>query len=80
MNFCLGAKDCFDNWSQFDQEIVFRYVYGKVTIQLFFLSERRLNKSDANKLCYIAKKCFDEVNIMLGVLGWCGNYQMNLES
>ena len=52
----------------------------KLPFNYFFLSERRLNKSDANKLCYIAEKCFDEVNIMLGVLGWCGNYQMNLKS
>ena len=71
LNFCLGVKNCFANWSQFDQEIVFTYAYGKVTIQLFILSERRLNKSDANKLCYIAEKCFDEFNTRLPVLGWC---------
>ena len=67
------------DWDQFGQEIVFRYTHEKVTIELFFLSSERLGISDVNKICNIAESCFEKMNLKLQVLGWCGNYQMNLQ-
>lgn len=63
-SFCNAVKDCFKECLQFDEDIAFRYVYGKVSITFFFLSEKKLNKSDANKLCHIAEKCLDKWNIV----------------
>ena len=45
LNFCTTVEDCFLN-EAFDQCIVLRFVYGKICIRLFFLSEKRLGGSE----------------------------------
>ena len=45
LNFCTTVENCFLNGA-FDQRIVLRFVYGKICIRLFFLSEKRLGESE----------------------------------
>ena len=45
LNFRKTVEDCFLNGA-FDQHIVLRFVYGKICIRLFFLSEKRLGESE----------------------------------
>ena len=41
-----------------------------------FLSEKRLGKSDANKVCSIAEDCFEQ---KMHSLDWCANYKIDQE-
>ena len=58
LEFYTSVKDCFLN-TELDQRIVFRFMLGKFSINLFFLSEKRLGESDANKICTMTKDCFE---------------------
>ena len=45
LNFRTTVQDCFLNGA-FGQCIVLRFIYGKICIRLFFLSEKRLGESE----------------------------------
>ena len=40
LNFCMNVKDRFLK-TLFDERIVLKFMYGKISINLFFLSEKR---------------------------------------
>ena len=76
--FCTSVKDCFLN-TEFDQCVVFRFMVGKICINLFFLSEKRLGESDANKICKMTEDCFEQKNESMRSHGWCANFKMDQE-
>ena len=75
LNFCMNVKDRFLK-TLFDERIVLKFMYGKISINLFFLSEKRFGKSDTNKVCSIAEDCFEQ---KMHCLGWCANYKIDQE-
>ena len=75
INFCLKVEQGFAE-SNFEQPIGLRFVYGKIWITLFFLSEKRLSASDAGTVCIIAEECFSK---KMRQLGWCANYKIEQE-
>ena len=48
LNFCLNVEHRFSETS-FKQPVGLIFVYGKISITLFFLSEKRLSAPDAGK-------------------------------
>ena len=74
LNFHTTVKDCFLN-AALDQHIVLRFVYGKICIKLFFLSEKGLREFDVHKVCSIAEDCFEQKNKNMHSLSWCVNYK-----
>ena len=50
---------------------------GKICINLFFLSEKRLGESDASKVCPMTEDCFEQKNESMRGHGWCANFKMN---
>ena len=75
LNFCLNVKHRFLE-SSFEQPVGLRFVYGKISITLFFLSEKRLSTPDAGKVCTIAEVCFNQE---MHKLGWCANSEIDQE-
>ena len=73
LNFCLNVEQRFLE-SSFEQPVGLRFVYGKISITLFFLSEKRLSATDTGKACIIAENCF---NREMHKLGWCANYKIH---
>ena len=78
LSFCTAVKNCFVN-EKFDQRVVLRFVYGKICINFFILSEKRLSESDEHKACTIVEKCFEQKNKTMRTLGWCANYKIDSE-
>ena len=76
LEFCTSVNDCFLN-TEFDQHVVFRFMLGKICINLFFLSEKRLGESDANKICAMTEDCFEQRNESMRSHGWCANFKMD---
>ena len=73
INFCLNVEQWFAE-SQFEQPVDFRFVYGKISITLFFLSEKRLSARDAGTVCPLTEECFNQD---MHKLGWCANYKID---
>ena len=48
LNFCWNVEHRFSE-SSFEQPVGLRFVYGKISISLFFFSEKRLSAPDAGK-------------------------------
>lgn len=71
LNFCLKVKNRFLK-STLEQRAGLRFVYGKLSINLFFLSEERLWEADARTICTIVEDCFEN---KIRRLGWCANYK-----
>ena len=61
LEFCASVKDCFLN-TEFDQRVLFRFMLGKICINLFFLSEKKLGQSDASKIWAMTEDCFEKEN------------------
>ena len=78
LEFHTSVKDCFLN-TEFNQHVVFRFMLGKIAINLFFLSEKRLGESDANKICAMTEDSFEKKNESMNSLGWCANFKMDQE-
>ena len=75
INFCLSVDQRFAE-SGFEQPIGLKFVYGKILITLFFLSEKRLSAPDAGTICTVAEECFSKE---MSKLGWCTNYKIEQE-
>ena len=75
INFCLNVEQRFAE-SGFEQPIGLRFVYGKILITLFFLSEKRFSAPDAGTICTVAEECFSKE---MSKLGWCTNYKIEQE-
>ena len=78
LKFCASVKDCFLN-TEFHQRVVFRFTLGKICMDLFFLSEKRLGESDANKICAMSEDCFEQKNESMRSHCWCANFKMGQE-
>ena len=75
INFCLNVEQRFAE-SHFEQPVGLRFVYGKISITLFFLSEKRLSTPDAGTVCTVAEECLSKE---MRQLGWCANYKIEQE-
>ena len=75
INFWLNVEQRFAE-SQFEQLVGLRFVYGKISITLFFLSEQRLSARDACTVCLLTEECFNQD---IHKLGWCANYKIDQE-
>ena len=75
LNFCLNVEHRFLE-SSFERPVRLRFVYGKISITLFFLSEKRFSAPDAGKVCTIAEDYF---NREMHKLGWSANYKIDQE-
>ena len=75
IKFCLNVEQRYAE-SHFEQPIGLRFVNDKISITLFFLSEKRLSAPDAGNVCTIAEECF---NKEMRQLNWCANYKIEQE-
>ena len=78
LEFYTSVKNCLLN-TELDQSILFRFMLGKFSINLFFLSEIRLGESNANKICAMTEDCFEQKNESMHCLGWCSDFKMDQE-
>ena len=62
--------------SQSEQPVGLGFVYGKISVTLFFLSEKRLSARDAGTVCSLTEECFNQD---MHKLGWCANYKIDQE-
>ena len=78
LQFCESVKDLFVK-RKFNQRIALGYLYSKIYVTLFFMSEKRLGEAEANNILSIVEKCFERENKILRGLGWCANFKIETE-
>ena len=78
LKFCESMKDLFLK-RKFYKRIVFGCMNSKIYVKLFFMSEKRLGKSDANNILSIVEECFEQKSKILRDLGWSANFKIDIE-